>query len=47
MSDNYCSYIFGGCVLGYGSKECRDRNPVARRNCRQKIEREKEDECLA
>jgi hypothetical protein len=40
MGEPYCSYILGGCALGYGSNECKQRNPVACRNCRQKIERE-------
>jgi hypothetical protein len=44
MGEPYCSYILGGCALGYGSNECKQRNPVACRNCRQKIEKEANDD---
>lgn len=43
MSGEYCSYILGQCAVREGSKECKDRNPVACRNCRQKIEKEAAD----
>lgn len=37
---SYCSYTLGQCVLPEGSPECRQRNPVACRNCRQKNEKD-------
>jgi hypothetical protein len=37
---SYCSYSMGQCVLPEGSPECRKRNPVECRNCRQKNEKE-------
>jgi len=43
----YCSYIFGQCAIKEGSLECRNRNPVACRTCRQKIEAVKEVNSVA
>ena len=37
---SYCSYTMGQCVFPEGSAECRKRNPVECRNCRQRNERD-------
>lgn len=44
MPAEYCSYILGDCALGYGSTECKKRNPVECRNCRQKLEQQAQQE---
>ena len=38
MLESYCSYALGQCALGYGSDQCKKRNPVECRNCRQRNE---------
>lgn len=42
--ESYCSYSLGQCVLGYGSDQCKKRNPVECRNCRQRNEAAQQQE---
>ena len=39
---SYCSYTLGQCAGKEGSTECKKRNPVECRNCRQELEKEAE-----